>query len=58
MTGTPTNLLDFDPERLTMWFAERGEKRFRARQVQKWIHQSFVSNFEEMTDLAKISQTI
>ena len=53
MTGTPTNLLDFDPERLTMWFAERGEKRFRARQVQKWIHQSFVSSFREMTDLAK-----
>ena len=53
MTGTTANLLDFDPERLTKWFAERGEKRFRARQVQKWIHQSFVSSFEEMTDLAK-----
>ncbi|HJV28272.1 MAG TPA: hypothetical protein VJ673_21525, partial [Aromatoleum sp.] len=30
---TPVNLLDFDVDGLVAWFAERGEKPFRARQV-------------------------
>src|SRR5258708_3327722 len=47
------NLLDFTLPALTGWFAERGEKPFRARQVYKWIHQRGVADFEAMTDLAK-----
>ena len=49
----PQNLLDFDLEGLTAWFAERGEKPFRARQVFRWIHQSGVADFAQMTDIAK-----
>ncbi|MEH6299094.1 23S rRNA (adenine(2503)-C(2))-methyltransferase RlmN, partial [Salmonella enterica subsp. enterica serovar Typhimurium] len=30
-----------------------GEKSFRAKQLQRWIHQSGASDFGEMTDLAK-----
>ena len=48
-----TNLLDLDPTALAAWFAERGHKAFRARQVSQWIHQRFASDFETMTDLAK-----
>lgn len=48
-----TNLLDFDPEGLAAWFHARGEKPFRARQVMHWMHQRFVSDISEMTDLAK-----
>jgi 23S rRNA (adenine2503-C2)-methyltransferase len=32
------NLLNFDAQQLTDWFAEQGEKPFRARQVLRWIH--------------------
>jgi len=49
----PQNLLDFDLESLAAWLAERGEKPFRARQVFRWIHQSGVADFAQMTDIAK-----
>jgi 23S rRNA (adenine2503-C2)-methyltransferase len=47
------NLLDFDPAALTAWFAEHGEKPFRARQVLRWIYQAGESDFDAMSDLAK-----
>ena len=47
------NLLDYDGEALAAWFGMRGHKRFRARQVQKWLHQRHVADFGAMTDLAK-----
>ena len=48
-----TNLLDLDPAGLATFFAERGEKPFRAKQVAHWIHQRFVDDVSAMTDLAK-----
>lgn len=48
-----TNLLNFDLNGLTQYFAQMGEKTFRAKQVMRWIHQSGASDFDEMTDLAK-----
>jgi len=50
---TLTNLLDFDPAQLVAYCAELGEKPFRAKQLQRWIHQFGASNFDDMTDLAK-----
>jgi len=47
-----TNLLDFDPAALTAWFAEHGEKPFRARQVLRWMYQAGESDFDAMSDLA------
>ncbi len=47
------NLLDLEPAALTQWFAERGEKPFRARQVSRWIHQRYAADVESMTDVAK-----
>ncbi|WP_107879042.1 dual-specificity RNA methyltransferase RlmN [Neisseria animaloris] len=48
-----TNLLNFDLNSLTQYFSEIGEKPFRAKQVMRWMHQSGVADFDEMTDLAK-----
>src|SRR5262245_21164433 len=48
-----TNLLDLDPAGLAAYFAARGEKPFRARQVSRWLHQRFASTVGEMSDLAK-----
>ncbi|MFN7221069.1 MAG: 23S rRNA (adenine(2503)-C(2))-methyltransferase RlmN, partial [Burkholderiales bacterium] len=38
---------------MTAFFAELGEKPFRAKQVFRWIHQGGVDQFDAMTDLAK-----
>ena len=47
------NLLDFDHQGLTAWFAEQGEKPFRAKQVLRWMHRSGEADFDAMTDIAK-----
>ena len=47
------NLLGLDADGLRRFFEEQGEKPFRARQVQRWIHQLGVSDFAAMSDLAK-----
>jgi len=47
------NLLDFDLDGLTAWCDGLGEKRFRAVQLARWIHQRGASDFAQMSDLAK-----
>ncbi|MEI7465679.1 MAG: 23S rRNA (adenine(2503)-C(2))-methyltransferase RlmN [Burkholderiales bacterium] len=49
----PVNLLDFDLEGLTTFCESLGEKRFRAVQLFRWIHQRGVGDFGAMSDLAK-----
>ena len=47
------NLLDFDLEGLAAFCETLGEKRFRATQLFRWIHQKGATDFDQMTDLAK-----
>ncbi|MFO8024533.1 23S rRNA (adenine(2503)-C(2))-methyltransferase RlmN [Thiohalophilus sp.] len=47
------NLLDLDQAGLQAFFAEQGEKAFRATQVMKWIYQFGVDEFDAMTNLAR-----
>ncbi len=47
------NLLDFDLDGLAVFCEQLGEKRFRAVQLFRWIHQKGASNFDDMTDLAR-----
>lgn len=47
------NLLDFDLEGLAAFCEQLGEKRFRAVQLFRWIHQKGASDFAQMTDLAR-----
>ena len=47
------NLLDFDLEGLAAFCESLGEKKFRATQLFRWVHQKGVSQFDEMSDLAK-----
>ena len=46
------NLLDLDAQQLSAWFAEMGEKPFRAKQVLRWVYKSGESEFDAMSDLA------
>ena len=52
-----TNLLDFDAQGLTAFFAEHDEKPFRARQVLRWMHRFGQRDFAAMTDIAKSLRT-
>ncbi len=47
------NLLDFDLEGLAGFCEGLGEKRYRAVQLFRWIHQKGESDFDAMSDLAK-----
>ena len=47
------NLLDFDLEGLAAFCEHLGEKRFRATQLFRWIHQRGAREFDQMSDLAK-----
>ena len=47
------NLLDLDLEGLAVFCEELGEKRFRATQLFRWIHQKGATDFSQMTDLAR-----
>ncbi|MFP8966691.1 23S rRNA (adenine(2503)-C(2))-methyltransferase RlmN [Pokkaliibacter sp. CJK22405] len=47
------NLLGLSLPKLIAFFESFGEKKFRAVQVAKWIHQRGASSFEEMTDISK-----
>jgi len=51
--NTRTNLLDFDLDGLAAFCEQLGEKRFRATQLFRWIHQRGASDFSAMSDLAK-----
>ncbi len=46
------NLLGMTRKELEAYFETIGEKKFRAAQVMKWIHQLGVTDFNEMTNLA------
>ncbi len=51
--NAPVNLLGLNRKQLEAFFAEHGEKAFRASQVLKWIHQQGVADFSQMTNLSK-----
>jgi len=54
MTSSSTvNLLDLDAQGLIAYCESLGEKPFRAKQLQRWIHQYNAADFDGMTDLAK-----
>ncbi len=53
MNCSATNLLGLDLDGLVAYCEQLGEKRFRATQLYRWIHQRGVADFALMSDLAK-----
>ncbi len=47
------NLLGLTRQKMIDFFADMGEKPFRANQVMQWIHQFGVHEFDEMTNISK-----
>jgi 23S rRNA (adenine2503-C2)-methyltransferase len=52
--GDKINLLDLDRKQMREFFANMGEKPFRADQVMKWIYHYCCDDFEMMTDINKV----
>ena len=48
-----TDLLDLDLEGLAAFCEGLGEKRYRAVQLYRWLHQKGEADFEQMSDLAR-----
>lgn len=53
MVSSTINLLDFDAQGLLAYCESLGEKPFHAKQLQRWIHQHNIVDFDSMTDLKK-----
>jgi 23S rRNA (adenine2503-C2)-methyltransferase len=51
------NLLNYNKTDLENYFLELGEKKFRAVQIIKWIHQQGIVDFNEMTNLSLALRT-
>ncbi|WP_421864726.1 23S rRNA (adenine(2503)-C(2))-methyltransferase RlmN [Motiliproteus sp.] len=51
------NLLGLSKSKMEAFFESIGEKKFRATQVIKWIHQGGVGSFDEMTNVSKALRT-
>lgn len=51
--STPVNLLGLDRAGLEEFFIAIGDKKFRATQVMKWIHQLGVTDFQQMNNISK-----
>lgn len=49
----PINLLGLGADQLADLVAQWGGKPFRAKQLQRWIHQRGADSFDDMTDLAR-----
>jgi len=48
-----TNLLGLDRAALENYFIAMGDKKFRATQIMKWIHQLGQTDFQQMNNLSK-----
>ncbi len=53
MSDRRVNLMGLDRAALGRLFEGLGERRFRADQVMKWVHQAGVTDFDDMTNLSK-----
>ena len=51
-TAERLNLIGLAPDALAEFFEGLGEKRFRARQIMRWVYHRGVLDFNEMTDIS------
>lgn len=48
-----TDIKSLNLAELEEYIISMGEKKFRAKQIYKWLHESFVTSFDEMTNINK-----
>ena len=47
------NIYNLTLEQLETYFINKGDKKFRAKQIYEWLHVKLVSDFDMMTNLSK-----
>lgn len=52
------DIRNLELEEISEFFLQRGEKKFRAKQVYEWLWAKGVTRFEEMTNLSKPLRTV
>ncbi|MDG5816675.1 23S rRNA (adenine(2503)-C(2))-methyltransferase RlmN [Chitinispirillales bacterium ANBcel5] len=52
-TASKTDLRDLSINELEQFILSLGEKKFRARQIYKWLYQKRVDDFEQMSNMSK-----
>ena len=52
------DIRNLELEEISEFFLQRGEKKFRAKQVYEWLWAKGVTHFEEMTNLSKPLRTV
>lgn len=52
-TNETIDLMNYDLKSLKKLLSQMGQKPFRAKQVFKWIHQKGITDFDQMSDLAR-----
>ncbi len=59
MNRQNNNIRHLDLQQLEEWFTNRGDKKFRAKQVWEWIWLKHAKSFADMTNLSKeLRQTL
>lgn len=58
MTETRTDLKNFDQEQLVAYVESLGQPRFRGKQIMTWLYRPGITDFSEMTDLAKVFRRV
>ena len=53
MTEAKTDLRNFDQEQLITFVESLGQPKFRGKQIMSWLYRPGITDFEQMTDLAK-----
>ncbi len=46
------DIMSFDLDELTAEIVALGQQKFKAKQIYRWLHKSFVTDFSQMTDLS------
>ena len=52
------NIYDLTPLELSDWLKERGQPRFRAEQVVRWLYDSKISSWDEMRNIPKATRAL
>ena len=47
------NIYNLTLEQLETYFINKGDKKFRAKQIYEWLYQKRVKSFEEMDNIKK-----
>lgn len=58
MSPMKTDLKNFDQEQLIQYVESLGQPAFRGRQIMAWLYRPEITDFSQMTDLAKVFRKV